>query len=65
MSKGRKPIEVPDLTGKDATEAASRELSDLGLKVDATEQENSDTVAQGQGDQPEPARRHRCSGATP
>jgi eukaryotic-like serine/threonine-protein kinase len=46
VSKGRKPIEVPDLTGKDATKAA-RELSALGLKVDATKQQNSDTVGKG------------------
>jgi serine/threonine-protein kinase len=46
VSKGRKPIEVPDFTGKSATTAA-RQLSDLGLKVDATKQENSDTVAKG------------------
>ena len=46
VSKGRKPIDVPDLTGAVATKA-SRQLSDLGLKVDATTQENSDTVAKG------------------
>lgn len=46
VSKGRKPIKVPDFTGKSA-ETASRELSDLGLKVDATKQENSDTVPKG------------------
>ena len=46
VSKGRKPIDVPDLTGKDATKAA-RELSALGLKVDATKQQNSDTVGKG------------------
>ena len=46
VSKGRKPIKVPDFTGKNA-ETASRELSDLGLKVDATSQENSDTVPKG------------------
>ena len=46
VSKGRKPIDVPDLTGTVATKA-SRQLSDLGLKVDATKQENSDTVAKG------------------
>ena len=33
-------------TGKNA-ETASRRLSDLGLKVDATKQENSDTVPKG------------------
>ena len=46
VSKGRRPIDVPDLTGKDAT-IASRQLSALGLKVDATKQQNSDTVAKG------------------
>ena len=46
VSRGRQPIDVPDLTGKDATGAA-RQLSGLGLKVDATKQQNSDTVAKG------------------
>ncbi len=46
VSKGREPIDVPDWTGKDATKAA-KALSDLGLKVDATRQENSDTVPKG------------------
>jgi beta-lactam-binding protein with PASTA domain/tRNA A-37 threonylcarbamoyl transferase component Bud32 len=46
VSKGRRPIDVPDLTGRDAT-AAARTLSGLGLKVDATKQANSDTVAKG------------------
>ncbi|HET7820606.1 MAG TPA: Stk1 family PASTA domain-containing Ser/Thr kinase [Ornithinibacter sp.] len=46
VSRGRQPIDVPDLTGKDATTAA-RQLSGLGLKVDATKQQNSDTVAKG------------------
>ncbi len=46
LSRGRQPIEVADYTGKDA-EAAARALADLGLKVDATKQENSDTVAKG------------------
>ena len=46
VSKGRRPIDVPDLTGKDAT-IASRQLSALGLKVDATKQQNSDTVGKG------------------
>jgi serine/threonine-protein kinase len=46
VSKGRQPVDVPDFTGKDAT-TASRRLSDLGLKVDATKQENSDTVPKG------------------
>ena len=46
VSKGRRPIEVPDLTGQDA-DTAARELSDLGLAVDATRQENSDSVPKG------------------
>ena len=46
VSKGRKPVKVVDFTGKNA-ETASRELSDRGLKVDATKQENSDTVPKG------------------
>ena len=46
VSRGRQPIDVPDLTGQDATGAARR-LSGLGLKVDATQQQNSDTVAKG------------------
>ncbi len=61
VSRGRHPIDVPDLTGKDATRAA-RQLSGLGLEVDATQQQNSDTVPKGGGDQPEPARRHRLPG---
>jgi len=47
VSRGRRPIDVPDLTGQDAT-AAARRLKDLGLKVDATRQENSDSVAKGE-----------------
>ncbi len=54
VSKGRKPITVPDWTGKDATKAA-KALSDLGLSVDATKQENSDTVAKGQVISQDPA----------
>ncbi len=46
VSKGRQPIDVPDYTGKDATEAA-KALADLGLTVDATQQENSDSVPKG------------------
>ena len=46
VSKGRKPIEVPDLTGKDA-KGAARTLKELGLKVDAGTEENSDTVPTG------------------
>ncbi len=46
VSKGREPIKVPDLTGKDAGNA-SRTLKDLGLRVDASATENSDTVPKG------------------
>jgi len=46
VSRGRRPIDVPDLTGTNAT-AAARQLSALGLAVDATQQQNSDTVAKG------------------
>jgi beta-lactam-binding protein with PASTA domain/tRNA A-37 threonylcarbamoyl transferase component Bud32 len=46
VSRGRQPIDVTDWTGKDATQAA-KALSDLGLAVDATAQENSDTVPKG------------------
>ena len=64
VSKGRQPIDVPDLTGKDATNA-SRQLSDLGLEGRRHQAAEQRHRRQGQGDQPEPARRHRCSGATP
>ncbi len=46
ISKGRKPIEVTNFTGKPADEA-SKALADAGLEVDATEQANSDTVPKG------------------
>ncbi len=46
VSKGREPISVPDFTGKPVKEA-TKELGDLGLKVDAKTQENSDTVPKG------------------
>jgi serine/threonine-protein kinase len=45
VSKGPKPIPVPDFTGKDAREAV-RTLRGLGLKVDLT-RDNSDTVPKG------------------
>ncbi len=45
VSKGRAPISVPDFTGK-AAKTATTKLGELGLKVDAT-QENSDTVPNG------------------
>jgi eukaryotic-like serine/threonine-protein kinase len=46
VSKGPKPIDVPDLTGKDA-DTATRQLRKLGLQVDRGQEENSDTVAKG------------------
>jgi eukaryotic-like serine/threonine-protein kinase len=46
VSKGRKPIKVPDLTGEGAQAAAAR-LGELGLEVDASQRENSDTVPSG------------------
>jgi serine/threonine-protein kinase len=46
VSKGRQPIEVTDWTGKPADQAIN-DLTGKGLSVDATEQQNSDTVAKG------------------
>jgi serine/threonine-protein kinase len=46
VSKGPKPIDVPDVTGKDA-DAATRQLRKLGLQVDRDQEENSETVAKG------------------
>jgi beta-lactam-binding protein with PASTA domain/serine/threonine protein kinase len=46
ISKGRQPITVPDFTGKPAKDAVEA-LSKAGLAVDATKQENSDTVPKG------------------
>ena len=46
VSKGPEPIDVPDFTGKNA-DTAARKLGDLGLKVDASTEENSDTVPKG------------------
>jgi serine/threonine-protein kinase len=46
VSKGPKPIDVPDVTGKDA-DAATRQLRKLGLEVDRAQEENSETVAKG------------------
>jgi len=46
VSKGPKPIDVPDVTGKDA-DAATRLLRKLGLAVDRGHEENSETVAEG------------------
>ncbi len=45
VSKGPKPIRIPDFTGKDA-ERAQSVLSEKGFEVEQTE-ENSDTVAKG------------------
>nr|WP_240917904.1 Stk1 family PASTA domain-containing Ser/Thr kinase [Phycicoccus sp. HDW14] len=46
VSKGRQPIAVPDFTNKSAKDA-QQALTDLGLKVDASKQDNSDTVKKG------------------
>jgi serine/threonine-protein kinase len=46
VSKGRKPIAVQDFTGKPADQAVTA-LTDAGLAVDATQQQNSDTVPKG------------------
>ena len=46
VSKGRRPIEVPDYTGKSADEAQAA-LEELGLSVERGEEQNSDTVPQG------------------
>ena len=46
VSRGPKPIDVPDVTGKDA-DAATRLLRKLGLEVDRGQEENSETVAEG------------------
>ena len=45
VSKGPKPIRIPDFTGRDAERARSV-LSEKGFEVDTTE-ENSDTVPKG------------------
>ena len=45
VSKGPKPIKVPDFTGKDA-DRAEEKLTALGLRVRVTE-ENNDTVPEG------------------
>ncbi len=46
VSKGRQPIAVTDYTNKPANEAVDA-LTKAGLEVDATQQENSDTIAKG------------------
>jgi eukaryotic-like serine/threonine-protein kinase len=46
VSRGPKPIDVPDVTGKDA-DAATRQLRKLGLEVDRSQEENSETVPEG------------------
>jgi len=46
VSKGPRPITVPDFTGKSA-EQAKKKITKLGFKVDAGDQEYSDTVAEG------------------
>ncbi len=45
VSRGPAPIDIPDFTGEDAAQA-EQELTDLGFKVETTE-ENHDTVAEG------------------
>lgn len=45
VSKGPKPIEIPDLTGRDADRAAQA-LGERGFEVDTSE-EHSDSVAEG------------------
>jgi hypothetical protein len=45
VSKGPKPLDVPNLTGRDA-EAATRVLMKRGFRVERSE-ENSDTVDKG------------------
>lgn len=45
VSKGPRPIEIPDLTGRDADRAA-RALGERGFEVETSE-EHSDTVPQG------------------
>lgn len=46
VSKGKQPIEIVDWTGKSAS-AAVKALEGLGLTVDASAHENSETVAKG------------------
>ncbi|MGZ4635354.1 Stk1 family PASTA domain-containing Ser/Thr kinase [Oryzihumus sp.] len=46
VSQGRQPITVQDFTGKPADQAVSA-LTGAGLRVDATQQQFSDTVAKG------------------
>jgi eukaryotic-like serine/threonine-protein kinase len=45
VSRGPRPVKVPDLTGKDADDA-TRVLTQRGLQV-TTEEQHSDTVAEG------------------
>ena len=46
VSKGRQPIPVTDFTGQPAAQAVDA-LTKAGLQVDATQQQNSDTVPKG------------------
>ena len=46
VSKGKEPVQVGDWTGKPADQATAA-LTKAGLKVDATQQQFSDTVAKG------------------
>ena len=62
VSKGPKPIKVPDFTGKDADRAEAK-LTALGLEVRRTE-ENHDTVDEGRRDHPVAQQRQLCGAAT-
>ncbi len=62
VSKGPKPIKVPDLTGRDADKAEQR-LTELGLEVNVTEK-HSDDVDKGDVITQSPDRRASCSAAT-
>ncbi len=60
VSKGPRPIKIPDHTGKPA-ERAEEALEQKGFEVDTTEV-NSDTVPDGPHRHPEPRLRHRAEG---
>ncbi len=46
VSKGPKPIDIPDLTGKRA-DVATKKLTKLGFSVDSSNEQYSDTVPEG------------------
>jgi beta-lactam-binding protein with PASTA domain len=46
VSKGQRPVDVPDYTGRDAG-TATKALKKLGFEVDSSAAENSDDVAKG------------------